>query len=79
MNYYLPTTKKLLDSYIEIDEKEVKGKSLEKSKKDIAEAFDKLIVSFDSILDKFYQAKELDIASDISTMEILMKQENLMK
>ena len=52
---------------------------MKKSKKDIAEAFDKLIVSFDSILDKFYQAKELDIASDISTMEILMKQENLMK
>ena len=79
MNYYLPTTKKLLDSYIEIDEKKIREKSLEKSKKDIEEALDKLIDSFDSILDKFYQEKELDIASDISAMEILMKQDDLIK
>ena len=38
MNYYLPTTEKLLEAYIDIidiDEKKVKGKSLEKTKKDI--------------------------------------------
>ena len=77
MNYYLPTTEKLLEAYIDIDEKKVKGKSLEKTKKDIEGAIDKIIDSFEGLLDKFYQEKELDIATDISAMEVLMKQDGL--
>lgn len=77
MNYYLPTTEKLLEAYIEIDEKKVKGKALEKAKKDIEGALDKIIDSFEGLLDKFYQEKELDIETDISAMEILMKQDGL--
>ena len=42
-------------------------------------AIDKLIESFEGILDKFYQEKELDIATDISAMEILMKQDGLVE
>lgn len=79
MNYYLPTTEKLLEKYMEIDDKQVKGKTLEKTKKDIESAIDKLINSFETILDKFYQAQELDIASDISAMEIMMQQEGLIE
>ena len=79
MNYYLPTTEKLLETYIEIDEKQVKGTSLEKTKKDIDDAIDKIIDSFEGLLDKFYQQKELDIATDISAMEILMKQDGLIE
>ena len=77
MNYYLPTTEKLLEAYIEIDEKQIKGKSLEKTKKDIEGAIDKIIDSFEGLLDKFYYEKEMDIAADISAMEILMKQDGL--
>lgn len=77
MNYYLPTTEKLLETYIEIDEKQIKGKSLEKTKKDIEGAIDKIIDSFEGLLDKFYHEKEMDIATDISAMEILMKQDGL--
>lgn len=77
MNYYLPTTEKLLEAYIEIDEKKIKRKSLERTKKDIEGAVDKLIESFEGLLDKFYQEKELDISTDISAMEILMKQDGL--
>ena len=57
--------------------KKVKGKSLEKTKKDIEGAIDKIIDSFEGLLDKFYQEKELDIATDISAMEVLMKQDGL--
>lgn len=77
MNYYLPTTEKLLEAYIEIDEKQVKGKTLERTKKDIECALDKIIDSFEGLLDKFYQEQEMDITSDISAMEIIMKQEGL--
>ena len=77
MNYYLPTTEKLLEAYIEIDEKRIKGKALEKARKDIEGAIDKIIESFEGLLDKFYQEREADIATDISAMEILMKQDGL--
>lgn len=77
MNYYLPTTEKLLEAYIEIDEKRIKGKALEKARKDIEGAIDKIIESFEGLLDKFYQEREADIATDISVMEILMKQDGL--
>ena len=79
MNYYLPTTEKLLEAYMEIDEKKITRKSLERTKRDIEGAIDKLIESFEGILDKFYQEKELDIATDISAMEILMKQDGLVE
>ena len=50
---------------------------MEKTKKDIEGAIDKIIDSFEGLLDKFYQEKELDIATDISAMEVLMKQDGL--
>ncbi|WP_290139376.1 5-bromo-4-chloroindolyl phosphate hydrolysis family protein [uncultured Dubosiella sp.] len=77
MNYYLPTTEKLLETYIEIGGKKIRGKSLNRTKKDIETALDKINESFDNLLDQFYEDRELDIRSDISTMEVLMKQDGL--
>lgn len=79
LNYYLPTSEKLLEAYIDLDEKQVKASSLEKTQKDIEESLDMINSAFEAILDKFYQEHELDIASDISAMEIMMKQEGLAK
>lgn len=79
MNYYLPTTDKLLTSYIEIDGKQIQGQTIKKTKKEIEEVLDKIIESFEKLLDKFYQEKQLDISTDISAMEIMMKQEGLIK
>lgn len=76
LTYYLPTTQKLLDAYIDIDEKKVVGKSAEKAKKEIEGSLDIIIASFEGILDKFYQEQEMDIANEISAMEIMMKQES---
>lgn len=77
MNYYLPTTEKILEAYANIDEKQYKGKSLKRAKKEIEDSLDMINNSFEGILDKFYQEHELDITSDISTLEIIMKQEGM--
>ena len=77
LNYYLPTTEKLLNAYIDINEKEIEGTSIKNAKRDIEHAIDMLIVSFEGILNQFYEEQELDIASDISTMELLIKQEQM--
>ena len=77
MSYYLPTTEKLLESYINISEKQIQGRTLKKTKEEIEKVLDKIIESFETLLDKFYQEQELDITSDITTIEMLMKQEGL--
>ncbi|MGF0019891.1 5-bromo-4-chloroindolyl phosphate hydrolysis family protein [Sporofaciens sp. SGI.106] len=75
LNYYLPTADKLLSTYIDVDEKEIEGDSIRNVKKDIERAIDMLIVSFEGILNQFYEEQELDIASDVSSMEALIAQE----
>ncbi len=77
LNYYLPTTEKLLDAYASIGEKQIKGKNLSKAKKEIEEALDTIVCAFEGILEKLYEEHEMDIASDIAAMEIMMKQEGL--
>ena len=77
LNYYLPTTEKLLESYMDIDEKKIERESLTKAKLDIENAIDTINDSFEGILDRFYKEQELDIASDISSMKVLMKQEGV--
>lgn len=74
-NYYLPTTEKLLEAYIDVDVKQIKGKSLVKTKKEIERALGSINETFERTLDKFYQEKEIDIAAEISALEIMMKQE----
>lgn len=77
MGYYLPTTEKLLEAYLELDEKEVKGKSVKKTKVDISNALDSINIAFESLLERFYEEQERDISSDIFAMEAIMKQEGL--
>jgi len=77
MNYYLPTTERLLETYISIDEKPVKGKSLTNTKKEIEEALDSIIYAYEEILEKIYKEYEIDITSDIAAMETILIQEGL--
>lgn len=77
MGYYLPTTEKLLESYIEMGERRVKGQALTKSQKDISSALDSINGAFESLLERFFVEQEIDIASDISAMETIMTQEGL--
>ena len=75
MNYYLPTTEKLLEAYADIDEKNIKGERLKKVQMDIVKALDSINDAFEILLERFYEEQEIDIASDISVMEKVMKQQ----
>lgn len=77
MSYYLPTTERLLEAYVDIDEKNIKAGNLVQTQKDIANALDSINNAFDNLLGQFYQEIELDIESEISSMEIIMQQEGL--
>lgn len=77
LNYYLPTTEKLIEAYLSIGEKQITGKALANTKKEIENSLDTIIVAFENILEKMYQEHEMDITSDIAAMEIIMQQEGL--
>lgn len=77
IDYYLPTTEKLLETYIDMDEKTVKGKNVKKMQKEIAEALNSINDAFECLLERFYDEKEMDIASDIKVMGAMMKQDGL--
>ncbi len=77
MGYYLPTTEKLLEAYMEMDEKQVRGKYTEKTLNEISNAIDSINDAFEGLLDRFYREQERDIVSEIYAMDAIMKQEGL--
>lgn len=78
LNYYLPTTEKLLETYVTLDEKDKSAGNKSVIKKEIEEAIGTIVNAYESILDKLYEEYDLDIASDIEAMELSMKQDGLL-
>ena len=68
---YLPAIEKLLNAYIEIDEKQTTAPSAKKAKSEISESLKSFNKVFDKILNQFYEEKELDIASDIASIQMV--------
>ena len=77
MSYYLPTTKKLLDTYCELDEQPVPGENIETTKQEIAATLDTLNNAFAKLLDDLFEEKAWDISSDISVLNTMLAQEGL--
>lgn len=76
MNYYLPTTLKLLKSYARIEAQGVTGENMAKAKADIEGIADTLVEGYEKQLDTLYRAEAMDIAGDVSVIEKMMKGEN---
>ena len=75
LNYYLPTTQKLLDSYADFEETGVSGQNLDQAKTRIADTMDNIIVGFERQLDMLYQDTAMDIDSDIRVMETMLRRD----
>lgn len=77
MVYYLPTTMKLLQAYIELDRQESAGENIITTKLEIREALGTINVAFENLLDSLFQDMAWDISSDISVMKTMMAQDGL--
>ena len=77
MNYYLPTTLKLLDSYARIEQQGVSGENMAKSKAEIERIADTLVEGYRKQLDTLYQSEAVDIAGDVSVIENMMRRDGL--
>ena len=77
MNYYLPTTKKLLTAYVELDKQPGGGENVQQTKKEIDLAMDTINLAFENLLDSLFQEMAWDISSAISVMKTMMAQDGL--
>lgn len=77
MNYYLPTTLKLLQSYSRIERVGVAGENMQRSKENIEKTLDLLVVGFEQQVDQLFKNEYIDISSDISVLEQMMQKDGL--
>ena len=77
MNYYLPTTLKLLNAYDRMDSTGVSGANIDGTKGKIEEMLDTICVAFSRQLDALYGEEALDISADIKVMEQMLQQEGI--
>ena len=77
MNYYLPTTLKLLESYRRIERVGIAGENMKKSKENIENILDLLVVGFKQQVDQLFKNEFIDISSDISVLEKMMQKDGL--
>ena len=77
MNYYLPTTIKLLNAYDRMSAQGIEGENLDKSIKSISEMLDQAIVAYKKRLDSLFENQALDIETDIEVMNQMLAREGL--
>lgn len=79
MDYYLPTTTKLLDSYRDLDAQPIEGENISSTKREISDTLDTLNTAFEKLLDSLFLNRAWDISSDISVLNTVLAQEGLVE
>ena len=77
MDYYLPTTWKLIDAYRVLDQQPIQGENISSSKKEIEATLDTINEAFENLLDRFFEYTAWDISTDISALQMMLAQEGL--
>lgn len=75
LNYYLPTTLKLLDDYRRLESQGVTSPTVKKARNDIENILDTLLLAYEQQLDAMFEEDVLDISSEISALESMMAQD----
>ena len=77
LNYYLPTTLKILSSYAELEKQGIEGENIAATKQRIEGMMDMVVEGFERQLDKLFAGDMMDIAADITVMEQMMQGDGL--
>ena len=77
MNYYLPTTIKLLEQYVVLQDQGLRMGNIDDGMKKIEDMLDKVIVAFQKQLDSLFESDVVDITADIRVMEQMMASQGL--
>lgn len=75
MDYYLPTTVKLVTAYRDFDRIEIEGDNIVSAKHEIEETLDTINLAFERLLDDLYQDAAIDITTDASVLQTMLKKD----
>ena len=77
LNYFLPTTLKILNAYDRMDAVGISGENIDATKAKVEAMMGTIVKAFDKQLDSLFGAEAMDISTDITVMENLLAQEGL--
>lgn len=79
LSFYLPTTKKLLEAYRDLDRQQIDVSNIAQTKREIEMAVDTINEAFEKFLDELFRDKAWDIQSDISVLHTMLKQDGYLE
>ncbi len=77
MDYYLPTTLKLLNAYDRMSGTGVSGENIDSTLEKVEKMMGTIVTAFEKQLDSLFGSEALDISTDISVLETMMAREGL--
>ncbi len=77
LNYYLPTTLKILRAYAQLDAQGIEGENISAAKARIEGMMDQVVAGFEKQLDKLFRDDAMDITSDVEVLENMLKKDGL--
>ena len=77
LNYYLPTTIKLLEQYVVLQNQGLRTGNIDEGMTKIEAMLDKVIAAFQQQLDSLFENDVVDITAEIRVMEKMMASEGL--
>ncbi len=77
LNYYLPTTLKILRAYAQMEEQGVEGANISAAKDRIEGMMDKVVEGFEKQLDQLFANTAMDITADVSVLERMLEKDGL--
>ena len=78
MQYYLPTTEKLLASYDELEHQPVQGENIITAKQEIKNSLKEFNHALENMLNDMFQDEAFSISADASVMRTMLKQDGLL-
>ena len=78
MDYYLPTTEKLLITYDEFEHQPIKGENIDAAKHEIRESLKGLNYALENMFNNMFQDEAQDVSTDASVMRTMLKQDGLL-
>ena len=77
MNYYLPTTLKILNAYDRMGEQGVSGENITSTMQKVEGMMSTIITAFEKQLDSLFGSEAMDISTDMVVLENMMAREGL--
>lgn len=77
VNYYVPTTNRLLNTYDDLEEQPVQGDNIAQSRSQIEHTLDLLQEAYGNLLDSMYRNVAWDVTADAEVLRDVLKQEGL--